>query len=272
MKLQHVILNLFTLLAIAGSVLQSSPSEARERLKISFEPEAETIPANTLRMYFMFDRPARGLVHQSEVKLVGPDGSEIKNAFMDFGQELWSPDGKRLTVFFDPGKIKRDVEAEGDAVSPLKEGKSYQIKLADYAHSFQVSPPVRERLNPKIWKVIEPSSSSSQLEIKFDRVMDAALLLDQIEVVETKSGARVSTTKKILTGGTGLIFLPRFKWRIGQYAVVASSILEDVSGNRMGESLDHTLGENADEKFREVQRFVIATGITKKQFSNGMKK
>jgi len=25
----------------------------------------------------------------------------VNNAFMDFGQELWSPDGKRLTVLFD---------------------------------------------------------------------------------------------------------------------------------------------------------------------------
>src|SRR5271163_590127 len=201
MKLQHVALNLLTLLAIAGGVLQSLPSEATERLKISFEPEAKTIPANTLRMYFMFDRPARGLVHQSEVRLVGPDGSEIKDAFMNFGQELWSPDGRRLIVFFDPGKIKRGVEAEGDAISPLKEGNSYQIKLDDYVHSFQVSHSVRENLNPKLWKVIEPSPSSSQLEIKFDRVMDAALLLDQIEVIEIKSGTRVSTTQKSEAGG-----------------------------------------------------------------------
>jgi hypothetical protein len=263
MKLQHVALNLLiTLLAIAGGVLQSLPSEATERLKISFEPEAKTIPANTLRMYFMFDRPARGLVHQSEVKLVGPDGSEIKDAFMNFGQELWSPDGKRLTVFFDPGKIKRDVEAEGDTIAPLKEGNSYRIELADYIHSFQVGPPVRERLDPELWQVIEPSPNSSRLEIKFDRVMDAALLLDQIEVVEMKSRNRVSTTKIIQAGGAGLVLFPEVKWRIGHYAVVASSILEDVSGNRMGESLDHIRGQDADEKSREVKRFVIASGVT----------
>jgi hypothetical protein len=231
MKLQHVILNLFTLLAIAGSVLQSSPSEAIERLKISFEPEAETIPANTLRMYFMFDRPARGLVHQSEVKLVGPDGSEIKNAFMDFGQELWSPEGKRLTVFFDPGKIKRDVEAEGDAVSPLKEGKSYQIKLADYAHSFQVSPPVRERLNPKIWKVIEPSSSSSQLEIKFDRVIDLPAdfrtidkLRDWLPIRREQCAKRVFRKSRWLRSSGRRIAIRCRRWPSGTGSVSRRSI------------------------------------------------
>src|SRR5271155_3293264 len=177
MRLHRIAPNLFALLAIAGGVLQTFPSDAKEPLKISFEPKAETIPANTLRMYFTFDHPARGLVHQSEVTLVGPDGSEIKDAFMNFGQELWSPDGKRLTVLFDPGKVKRDVEAKGEAISPLEQGKSYQIRLNDYVHSFRVSPPVREKLDPNQWKVIGPSEGSRELEIKFDRVMDAALLL-----------------------------------------------------------------------------------------------
>jgi len=258
MKTRRVALNLFALLGIVGGVLQSFPSEAKDRLKISFEPEADIIPANTLRMYFTFDRAARGLIHQSEVKLVGPDGSEIKDAFMNFGQELWSPDGKRLTVLFDPGKVKRDVEAKGEAISPLEQGKSYQIRLNDYVHSFRVSPPVREKLDPNQWKVIGPSEGSRELEIKFDRVMDAALLLDQIEVIEMKRGAPVSTTKKIQAGGTDLILFAESKWPAGQYAIVASPILEDVSGNRMAESLDHTAGEDADEKSREVKRFVIA--------------
>src|SRR5580658_8347515 len=192
MKLRHIVVNLVMFLAIASGVPQSSPAPAKEPLKIRFEPEAETIPANTLRMYFTFDRAARGLIHQSEVKLVGPDGSEIKDAFMNFGQELWSPDGKRLTVLFDPGKVKRDVEAKGEAISPLEQGKSYQIRLGDYVHSFRVSPPVREKLDPNQWKVIGPSQGSRELEIKFDRVMDAALLLDQIEVIEMKRGAPVS--------------------------------------------------------------------------------
>ena len=260
MRLHRIAPNLFALLAIAGGVLQTFPSDAKEPLKISFEPKAETIPANTLRMYFTFDHPARGLVHQSEVTLVGPDGSEIKDAFMNFGQELWSPDGKRLTVFFDPGKIKRNVEAQGDTASPLKEGKSYQIKLANYVHSFQAGPPVRERLNPRLWKVVEPSSHCGWLEIRFDRLMDAALLLDQIEVIEADSGIRISTTKQIQGGGAGLILRPKVKWRVGRYAIVASPILEDVSGNRIGESLDHTSEEIADDAFEEVKTFVIASG------------
>ena len=77
-------------------------------------------------LYVAFDRPARGLVHQADIKLLDSKDMAVENAFMDFGQELWSPDGKRLTVLFDPGKIKRGVEAPHSELAPLKEGGNIQ--------------------------------------------------------------------------------------------------------------------------------------------------
>ena len=61
---------------------------------------APVLPSNTPRFYVTFDRPARGIDHQSGIKLLDSKNIAVENAFMDFGQELWGPDGKRLTVFF----------------------------------------------------------------------------------------------------------------------------------------------------------------------------
>src|SRR5260370_10166442 len=114
----------------------------------SFEPSAPVLPSNTLRFYISFDHPARGMVHQSDMKLPDSNDRPVNNAFMDFGQELWSPDGKRLTVLFEPGKVKRSVEAPHSELSPLKEKNLFKVTLGTFQHVFRVGPAVRERIHP----------------------------------------------------------------------------------------------------------------------------
>src|ERR1700684_3790670 len=124
------------------------PLQVQAQSVTSIEPSAPVLPSNTLRFYVTFDRPARGLVHQSGIKLLDSNKRLVANAFMDFGQELWSPDGKRLTVLFDPGKMKRGVEAPRSELSPLKENESYEIPFGAFQHAFRVGPPIREKLDP----------------------------------------------------------------------------------------------------------------------------
>jgi hypothetical protein len=99
---------------------------------------------------------------------------------MDFGQELWSPDGKRLTVFFDPGKIKRGVEAPHAELSPLKENESCRIAFGKVQHAFRVGPAIRESIDPSSWVISAVRAPARTVDITFDRVMDAALLMDQL--------------------------------------------------------------------------------------------
>jgi len=111
---------------IVAACILCLPFRLQAQSVTSIEPSAPVLPSNTLRFYITFDRPARGVAHQSGIKLFDSKNTPVENAFMDFGQELWSPDGKRLTVFFDPGKIKRGVEAPHSELSPLKEDESYR--------------------------------------------------------------------------------------------------------------------------------------------------
>jgi hypothetical protein len=221
----------------------------------SFQPSAPILPSNTLRFYVAFDRPARGLVHQGDIKLLDSKEMAMENAFMDFGQELWSPDGKRLTVLFDPGKIKRGVAAPHSELAPLKEGQIYKVTLGKAQHAFRVGPAVRERVDPAAWVIQTVGAPARSVDIKFDRVMDPALLEDQLRV-EDEASRPVAGIMRVIGGGRGVRFEPSRPFKKGNYKINISPILEDVAGNRITEALDHAAGEKSGDSSGLVIRFV----------------
>ncbi len=213
---------------------------------VKLEPAAREWPASTLRLYIQFDRPARGIISQDHLRLSAGDGKPIADPFMDFGQELWSADGKRLTVLFDPGRIKRDVEASGSDASPLLNGQHYRISFDDYVSSFTVTPSERRPLDPSLWVIALPTTSRGALRINFGRLMDTALLQSQISVVDD-SGRNIDGTIRVSDDERELSFLPLEHWPSGKANIIVGSALEDVSGNRVGEALDHDVGTNNAE-------------------------
>jgi Alginate export len=223
------------LLALAASSVDAEPRVVR------IDPSAETIPATTLRFYITFDRPARDRVEQQSLLLTTDDGTAVRAPFMDFGPELWSADGRRLTVLIDPGRIKRDVEAPGASEAPLREGRSYVLQFGAFRHRFQIGPPLRQAIDPSQWEVTPPGISSPSLRIGFGRVMDAALLRSQLTVL-TPDGAPIEGTVSLSDGETHWSFLPRAPMPPGSYRIHVGAALEDVSGNRVSEALDHDVG------------------------------
>ena len=232
------------------------PLQVQAQSVTSIEPSAPVLPSNTLRFYITFDRPARGLVHQSGIKLLDSNNVPVENAFMDFGQELWSPDGKRLTVLFDPGEIKRGVEAPHSELSPLKENKNYKIIFGTFQHAFRVGPAIRDKLDPATWTILTVEAPARSVDIKFDRVMDAGLLEDQLQVQDDE-GRPVMVAVQVMAGGLGVRLKPSHPFRKGEYRISVSPILEDVAGNRINEALDHAVHEKPTESPGLVIDFVV---------------
>ena len=76
-------------------------------------PSANRLPENTLRLYVHFSGVvARGGVY-SRFKLVRDDGKAVLRPFVELDEELWSEDGLRLTLLFDPGRVKRGQTPSG---------------------------------------------------------------------------------------------------------------------------------------------------------------
>lgn len=171
---------------------------------VAISPTEGAIPANTLRLYVTFDRPARGMVATRDLRLVDAEGRTVDGAFMDFGQDLWSPDGRRLTVLFDPGRVKQDVEGDGDSAAPLRPGLSYTVEVGRKHFHYRVTPALRTPVNPQTWGLALPNAGSREaLKITFDREMDAALLRDQLGIVDDQGDSNLGGLQSPPAGEPG---------------------------------------------------------------------
>jgi hypothetical protein len=249
------------IVALITSLTLASTAIAPQAVAVS--PAARSVPANILRLYVTFDHPARGIVATHDVHLLDADGRVIDGAFMDFGQDLWSPDGRRLTVLFDPGRVKRDVEGKGDSAAPLQAGSSYTVEVGDKRFHYQVTPALRTPVNPQSWHLTVPKAGSREaLGVAFDREMDGALVRDQLEVVNDR-GRYQPGQVKVSANGQAWCWRPTHAWSPGAYQLVIGGNLEDVSGNRAGEALDHDVGSPDASSDSLIIRFTVESRIAR---------
>jgi hypothetical protein len=221
--------------------IRTSPQEP-----IRISPQARGLPANTLRFYIHFPRAGEAHFDRDHLWLHNEEEQVVRDPFLVLSQELWSADGRRLTVLMEPGRIKRGLGADPSHEPALVVGRTYSLVVTALGqtarHTFRVSDPVLEAVDETRWRLVSPTVGSREPAIvHFDRVMDAALCEDEIGVL-SPSGEIVETRVSLAPDGTAVRLVPSHPWRPGEHCLVVSERLEDVSGNRLGEALDHDLG------------------------------
>jgi len=92
-------------------------------------PSGEQLPENLLRFYIYFSNPMQRGFSLKYIKLLDDQGNDVKNVFLQYKQELWSPDQKRLTLPFEPGRIKRGVGQNLKLGPALQEGRYYKLVI-----------------------------------------------------------------------------------------------------------------------------------------------
>ena len=214
-------------------------------IRIRISPQAKVLPANTLRFYLHFPRSGEAHFDRDQLWLLNEEEEVVRDPFLVLSQELWSPDGSRLTVLMEPGRIKRGLGADPTHDPALVVGRAYSLLVTALGqtvrHTFRVSDPVLEAVNETSWRLVSPTAGSLDPAIvHFGRVMDAALCEDEIGVL-THSGEVVQTRVSLAPDGTAAQITSSHPWRAGKYGLVVSERLEDVCGNRLGEALDHDL-------------------------------
>jgi hypothetical protein len=214
-------------------------------------PTASRLPENTLRFYIHFSGDvARGGVYR-HIKLVRDDGVEVKEPFLELDEELWSADGRRLTVLFHPGRVKRGLvprEVEGPI---LEEGRRYTISVSGkwedvegrpivsgFSKTFSAGPPDDEPVDPSVWSLVAPRAfSDAPLVVRLPKPLDHAMLNRVVWVADAK-GEPVPGTLTVGGGERVLTFAPKAPWRRGEYRLVTDTRLEDVCGNRVGKPFE----------------------------------
>jgi hypothetical protein len=212
---------------------------------IRISPQANVLPANTLRFYIYFPRSGEAHFDRDHLWLLNEEEQAVRDPFLVLSHELWSVDGSRLTVLMEPGRIKRGLGADPSHEPALVVGRTYSLVVKALGQTardtFRVSDPVLEAVDETRWRLVSPTAGSlDPAVVHFDRVMDAALCEDDIGVL-TPPGEVVQTRASLAPDGT-VRLTPSHPWPAGEHRLVISEPLEDVCGNRLGQALDHDLG------------------------------
>jgi len=212
-------------------------------------PSAEVLPSNTLRLYVYFSAPmSRGEV-ATRLHMLDAAGKELKDVLLP-GQELWDPGNQRLTMTFDPGRIKRGLESNSKMGPPIAEGARYTLVIdrgwpdsrgvplaSDYRKEFRGGAPLRVPPDPKQWRVTAPrAGTSTPLTVAFGRSMNYPLLQRMLQV----TGPTGRVAGAIATGERESVwrFTPQQPWVAGAYRLVVDTDLEDIAGNRIDQPFD----------------------------------
>ncbi len=178
-----------------GKAVEASFEKKRPQLESTTHvthvyPSTDVLPSNTLKLYIYFSAPmSRGEAWQ-HIHLLDEKGLPLKFEFVEIQQELWDPNNTRLTVLFDPGRIKRGVLPNEQLGPPIVEGKHYTLVIdrgwqdargvpleGEFRKAFRGGPADRTPPDPKTWRVSAPrAASSADLVVDFPKPMDFALL------------------------------------------------------------------------------------------------
>jgi hypothetical protein len=214
-------------------------------------PSGEVVPENLLKFYLHFSAPMqRGNIYE-HIQLRDSAGQIVELPFLEIDEELWDTTLTRLTVFIDPGRIKRGVLPLEEIGPSLEAGKSYTLVIrpdwkdsngaplkAEFQKSFRVGAPDREPPDPKHWKVQAPSSGSREsLVISFPEPMDQALAVRVIRVMNA-AGEVIIGQVKLANHERQWSFTPQIAWARGTYQVVIQTTLEDLAGNNIGKPFE----------------------------------
>lgn len=230
-------------------------------------PTADVLPENLLKFYVHFSAPmSRGHIYD-HIRLVAENGKPVELPFLEIDEELWDDTMTRLTIFIDPGRIKRGVLPLEDVGPALETGKRYSLVIENtwkdgagrllkesFQKSFLVGAPDREPPDPSQWNVQLPASGTEKpLVVLFPEPMDNALTQRTIHVTDA-SGKTVTGQIELTDQERRWSFQPVGPWKRGQHQLVIQTTIEDLAGNNIGKPFDVDL-------FEGVQRRLTTTTV-----------
>jgi hypothetical protein len=224
-------------------------------------PSADVLPSNQLRLYIYFSAPMSRGESARYLHVLDENGKDLQGAQAVFlpGEELWDPNFRRLTMTFDPGRIKRGLTSNEKIGPPIGEGKRYTLVIdrdwpdahgaplvESFRKSFRGGPAERNPPDPRQWRVTAPQTGTlSALVVDFPTAMNYPLLQRMLQV----SGAQGKLTGTVLIDRqeTQWRFTPHDAWKTGNYQLIVDTAIEDLAGNHVGQPFDLDTFEHVTE-------------------------
>ncbi len=207
---------------------------------VNVSPASIAIPANTLKLYLDFSEPMEQGVFLKHLTLKRRNGEEVAGAFRE--TELWSPDGKRLTVMLHPGRQKTGVNLKVKEGPVLIAGERYSLVVAGQWRStsgmslgkegvFTLEPVAADHKqpDPARWQIHPPKAGgTAPLVVITNELFEPQIFARALQVTQTpgKAEAKVIDLQRIEWR-----FTPEQPWKPGRYEITIDSELEDLAGN-----------------------------------------
>lgn len=228
---------------------------------VAIYPSSSVLPENQLRFYLHFSAPMSAGQAYRHIQLWTEDGRPVPRAFLEIGEELWDERFERLTLLFDPGRVKHGLKPREEFGPVLVAGQRYVLRVdhrwqdaagqplaADYEKRFTAGPAVETAVDVALWKIVPPPAGSRQpLVVQFDRPLDRALLLRMI-LVEGPAGQQIEGQITLTDAERTWSFHPADAWQAGNYALVVDTALEDSAGNNLRRPFEVDVFQQVDAR------------------------
>jgi len=256
-----------------GTIQVPMPGAEHAASVIHVFPTADTLPENLLKIYVQFSAPMREGEALQHIHLLTEHHDTIPDVFLDLQPELWDTSRTVLTVWLDPGRIKRDLIPNRTMGNPLQQAKHYIISISNnwkdaqglplrQSFSRQFVAAKRDTISPQPehWKLISPTANTDkQLEVNFGEPLDYYLQLETIQILNSNKKP-VAGKKFNLENGNGFSFSPEQPWQPGRYYLHIASYLEDLAGNNLNRLFDRDLQV---KKTKSIGEFMERTFVIK---------
>lgn len=244
-----------------------------EPMLVRLEPDLKVWPENLLRLYLHFNRPMSRGEANTRILMKDEKGRELVQPFLQLDQELWDKEGKRLTILFDPGRVKQGLKPREEDGAILENGHHYTIEISagwpdargivtenKFEQKFKVGPADLKPIEPRKWKIIAPKpTEDSLLTIEFDSPIDTGMALRLIQILESGE-CPLDGQMEISDDGMSLKFNPRVKWSPGLHFIEVNPALEDPSGNQVGRPFERDI-QSGEESLMNAAKPVRLTFI-----------
>ncbi len=230
-------------------------------------PSTNLLPENQLKLYVHFSAPmSRGEAYR-RLRLLDQSGGPVELPFLELAEELWDREGKRLTILFDPGRVKQGLRPRQEVGSPLESGREYTLAVdrewpdaegrplrEAFLKRFRVGPPDHELPALSKWRLRPPKSGGSEpLTVELPEPLDRALLEGLIDVTDPR-GNSLPGSIQVGREETRWLFTPREPWKAGRYYLTVGATLEDLAGNTIERPFEVDVFERIDERISRVTR------------------
>ena len=176
---------------------------------------------------------------------------------------MWNLDHTELTLWLDPGRIKKDLIPNKVKGNPIKAGNTYTVYISkdwkdadglqlekEYQKTFYVAKKDAKQPSISVFRLEVPEENTKDiLEIQSIENLDLMLIANNLKLYKDD---KLFTSFKIEFDKSSIIkIVPDNNWEKGTYKIVIASQQEDLAGNNFMRLFDRDVTQDAVKTKKE---------------------